>query len=876
MRKMTLVHAAVATILVFLPLILRADNHTYTFSGGTFVAGTAAGQTIVVNGAPLSSSGAILTFSCPVTTYGAAIYQVNWTCEGGTVSVVTQNKSLSFAGQFVSGTMELTATGGGRGSRLTESYRFAGEFSGIVTANGVTQRAYGSVEQLVQWGSIVGKAGAPVTNGSFGWSSAYSPLLVGDNAKGRVVATDNITGANLTAYGSLGRGTGQFTAISGIAEDSSGRIYILDSAVDRIVRIDDFTGKNWIEIGSYGGGADHFSAPSGLAVDSAGKIWVADSGNNRVVRFDDMRGTNWTSFGTTGAGKNQFMNPTGIALDAQGLVYVADAGNNRVVRFSDLKGTNWESLAEVSNGTTSYLLSAPRAIAIGSGGHVYVALGGTSPSLVETAFPAGTGSTVSAWSNPITSISLDRAGTIYLAGQFSPGLAQINDATATGYFGSALAGAVQQPGAVFSRPSATPPPAAPLLSAAALNFGSRNVGEPSSSFPLALTNLGAASLIIDSISASADFPLAKSCSGSLSGGASCIIDVQFDPKATGPRPSELVLTSSGIHPTLDVALGGVGTMPKGVVLPTSLPFIAQRLGSSSSASEVTLSNTGSGPLTIASIAVSGQYVETNNCGKTLAAGGGCTINVSFKPTTAGADAGLLTISDDAVPAGAHQTVALSGMGIGGAPSIGLSPESIQFPDQEIGTTSLRQVVTVTNLSATAMVLGKPTYPAGFKITSTCGPSLAKGASCAFSVSFAPQISGAISGALTLPITGVLTLSVALSGTGSSAGKGAVLKFTPAAINFGLVAIGEDPSQTVTVTNTSGLPTAIQSSVLSGGFKLRQNTCPPVLAGMGSCTYSIQFMPGSVTSADNGTLTVTEGSGAQIVASITGQPVAVGN
>jgi hypothetical protein len=104
----------------------------------------------------------------------------------------------------------------------------------------------------------------------------------------------------------------------------------------------------------------------------------------------------------------------------------------------------------------------------------------------------------------------------------------------------------------------------------------------------------------------------------------------------------------------------------------------------------------------------------------------------------------------------------------------------------------------------------------------------------------------------------------------------VLKFTPAAINFGLVAIGEDPSQTVTVTNTSGLPTAIQTSVLSGGFKLRQNTCPPVLAGMGSCTYSIQFMPGSVTSADNGTLTVTEGSGAQIVASITGQPVAVGN
>ena len=37
-------------------------------------------------------------------------------------------------------------------------------------------------------------------------------------------------------------------------------------------------------------------------------------------------------------------------------------------------------------------------------------------------------------------------------------------------------------------------------------------------------------------------------------------------------------------------------------------------------------------LTITSIAVSGDFAETNNCGSSVAAGGSCTINVTFTPT----------------------------------------------------------------------------------------------------------------------------------------------------------------------------------------------------------------------------------------------------
>ncbi len=871
MRPEKFVGAIAAALILLASIEARADNNSYSFTGGAFGTATVVGGTVVVKSALLSVSGATLTFSCPITMYGAGTYQVNWACKGGSVLIATGNKSLTFQGAFTSGAMTLSSSGGGRGSRFIDSYQFNGEFSGTIVANGVTQAAHGSITQLVQTGSPVGTGSAPVTSGSFGWSSAYSPLLVGDNAKGRIVGADNLNGANLSAYGSLGSGAGQFTSIAGLAEDAIGRIYAADSTVNRVVRIDDLTGKSWTEIGSYGVGTNHFKAPAGVVIDASGKIWVVDSGNSRIVRFDDMSGTNWTSFGTAGSGKNQFQNPTGIALDAQGLIYVADTGNNRVVRFDDITGKNWVSLSEVLSGSYGYLLTSPESVAVNSTGQVYIALGGTYGYLIKTTFQAGVNSTVSKWSNPLTSISLDKAGAILVTGQFSPGLAVVNDAASTGYFASALGGAVLQPGPVYARPSSTPPPAAPLLSVSGLNFGNRNIGEPSASYPVVLTNLGGTALTVDSVSTGSDFPVANNCLSPLAGGSTCTIGVQFDPKQMGPRPSDLVVNSNGVHPAVKVALAGVGTTPNVVVLPGGLFFASQKLGTSSGVSAVTLTNVGTGTLTIASIVASGEYTQTNNCGKGIAAGGGCSINVVFQPTSTGTQAGALTISDDAIPTGTHQTVTLTGMGTSATPAVALSPESVQFPDQKIGTTSAIQKVAVSNLSAVVLTLGAPALPAGFKVSSTCGAALAKGASCIFSVAFEPTAAGPVTGAISIPVTGQPTLHIGLSGTGTSTGKAATLKFTPATVAFGSVTVGDNPSQSMTVTNTSGLPTGIQSSALTGAssFRIAHNTCPSVLAGGATCTVSIMFVPISSIGSYSGVFTIVEETGAQIQATITG-------
>lgn len=94
---------------------------------------------------------------------------------------------------------------------------------------------------------------------------------------------------------------------------------------------------------------------------------------------------------------------------------------------------------------------------------------------------------------------------------------------------------------------------------------------------------------------------------------------------------------------------------------TSLTFAAQTSGSTSAAQTVTLSNPGSGPLTLSAITASGDYAETNTCGASVAGGANCVISVTFKPTTGGTRTGTLSISDNV--AGSPQTVSLSGTGL---------------------------------------------------------------------------------------------------------------------------------------------------------------------------------------------------------------------
>jgi hypothetical protein len=96
---------------------------------------------------------------------------------------------------------------------------------------------------------------------------------------------------------------------------------------------------------------------------------------------------------------------------------------------------------------------------------------------------------------------------------------------------------------------------------------------------------------------------------------------------------------------------------------TSLTLPAEPLGTTSPAVSVQLSNNGTATLSIAGIAASGDFGETNTCGSTLAAGAQCSISVTFTPSATGTRFGTVLVTDNAPDS--PQTISLAGFGLQG-------------------------------------------------------------------------------------------------------------------------------------------------------------------------------------------------------------------
>jgi hypothetical protein len=285
----------------------------------------------------------------------------------------------------------------------------------------------------------------------------------------------------------------------------------------------------------------------------------------------------------------------------------------------------------------------------------------------------------------------------------------------------------------------------------------------------------------------------------------------------------------------------------------NLVFGSQAVGVTSSPQNLTLTNNQALPLNISSIATTGNFAQTNNCGSAVVAGGNCTVSVTFTPTTTGSLTGSLTITDNV--ASSPQTVALSGTGVNSvAPAVSLSPASLSFTAQTINTTSAAQVVTVTNSGTANLIIGSISASGDYAESNTCvGVSLPPLSTCTISITITPSVSGTIQGVVTLVDKALNSPQlIALSGSGVYP-----LTVSPASLSFGTVSVGKSSqSKTVTVSNhqtqtlnlgftASGDYTAVGSGTTPCGSTLRSNS---------RCTLSVTFAP-TVNGAIQGALTV---------------------
>jgi len=76
-----------------------------------------------------------------------------------------------------------------------------------------------------------------------------------------------------------------------------------------------------------------------------------------------------------------------------------------------------------------------------------------------------------------------------------------------------------------------------------------------------------------------------------------------------------------------------------------------------------VANPGFAPVTLTGTSVSGDFGLTNDCGSSVAAQATCSLSVTWSPTGAGPQSGILTITDDATDS--PQVVLLIGKGNNG-------------------------------------------------------------------------------------------------------------------------------------------------------------------------------------------------------------------
>lgn len=294
-----------------------------------------------------------------------------------------------------------------------------------------------------------------------------------------------------------------------------------------------------------------------------------------------------------------------------------------------------------------------------------------------------------------------------------------------------------------------------------------------------------------------------------------------------------------------------GLMLAGTVNPSSLNFGNQRVGTTSVAQTVTVTNTGTTTFQVTALNISGPFAVSPATAFTLAPAQTRQLSVAFTPTTQGPVSGTLTLTTND-PSNPTLSVSLTGTGV--KPTIALSAASLAFANQRVGTTSVPRTVSVMNTGSDALVVtAMSTSGAPYAVSPNSGFVLSPGASTNLSVTFSPTAAGAAAGTLTLTTDDTDNPSpvINLAGTGIRP----VLSLSASTLAFGEQRVGTSSApQTVTVSNFGDDTLRVFSVAVSGApFTVTPNSGFSLQPGQ-STQLSVVFAPTAEVNS-TGTLTL---------------------
>src|SRR5205085_2953321 len=255
--------------------------------------------------------------------------------------------------------------------------------------------------------------------------------------------------------------------------------------------------------------------------------------------------------------------------------------------------------------------------------------------------------------------------------------------------------------------------------------------------------------------------------------------------------------------------------------PAALAFGAQPLGTVADPKPLVVHNDGTAALDLHDIAIGGEnaaeftLVTDSATGAHLNPGDTATFTLRFTPTATGSRTAVLTLNDPADHL--HPTVALAGTGT--EASVSISPASLDFGAQMLGTAGNSQTVLLQNTGDAPLSVGSVTLaganPADFTIIADgwSGERLLPGQVATLNLRFTPTAAGARAAVLTVSDDAAGSpQTVALAGTGTAPVGG----LDTSSVSFADQLVGTTSAeQMVTLTNSGNALLALVAVSLAG-------------------------------------------------------------
>jgi hypothetical protein len=394
-----------------------------------------------------------------------------------------------------------------------------------------------------------------------------------------------------------------------------------------------------------------------------------------------------------------------------------------------------------------------------------------------------------------------------------------------------------------------------------LQFPNVDVGS-SASLAVSFTNVGNLPLKIDSMSISgtdsADFTFnPTTCSpaqgATLAPSGVCMENIKFTPPSPGPFSATLTVNYETPNSPLIIPLTGTGVgVPVATIVPSSLTFNNQVVGTASAPQSFTITNTGTGPLVISVIELNPptNFTMSNNCPSSLALAANCSVNVTFVPLGVGTFGSVVVVTtNDGVAHG----VQLTGTAIG-VPGAAIAPLSLTFGSQAVGTSSTAQQVLIASAGTGSLAIANIVLSdtADFQMTSNCSSNLAPNTNCSLGVTFAPVNVGSISATIVVTANdGGSPHTIQLSGTGTgfalapatgSSASATVPAGQPATYQLSLTPQAFSGPVTLTCTPVTAIPNATCSITSPNPVTLSGTTATVVTVSVSTMSHSGMSLP----------------------------------